>query len=372
MNPSRILFVASDPLFATCYGEALAKAGFHVNVALDGESALPRIEEGVVDIVVMDLVLPGLKSHEVIARIRENKATRALPIIALPTELEPLAQAAHEAGVTKRLERFAHPVATLVNAVESINTGSTPATRAEPIQASKEWLRQCAAELPTRIVKLRRALQNTRQQTGQAGLFRELLQEIHHLSELSILVGRKPVFQLASALESLVFDLDTFPEQATVSTVRTVGQAIDLLDTLLGGDRWTRLKILTESHVLIVDDDANARQLITAAMQLVTLSATTAATPEATLSIVKRSAFDLIFLDIGLPGMNGFELCSKIRALPAHRDTPIVFLTGMATFQNRVQSSLSGGNDFIGKPFNISELGVKALLWAFKGQLASV
>ncbi|MDB6171720.1 MAG: two-component system response regulator [Chthoniobacteraceae bacterium] len=372
MNPSRILFVANDPLFATCYGEALAKAGFHVNVALDGESALPRIQEGQVDLVVIDLLLPGIQSSQVIAAIRENKSTRSLPIIALPTELEPLAQAAHEAGVTKRLERFANPVATLINAVESFKEGSPAVARTEPAQASKEWLKQCAVELPTRIVRLRRALQNTRQQTGQSGLFGELLQEVHQLCELSILIGRKPIFQLASALESLVFDLDTLPQQATLSTVRTVGQAIDLLDTLLGGDRWTRLKILNESQILVVDDDANARQLITAAMQLVTLSATSAATPEATLSIVKRAPFDLIFLDIGLPGMNGFELCTKIRALPAHRDTPIVFLTGMATFQNRVQSSLSGGNDFIGKPFNIPELGVKALLWAFKGQLASV
>jgi DNA-binding response OmpR family regulator len=67
--------------------------------------------------------------------------------------------------------------------------------------------------------------------------------------------------------------------------------------------------------------------------------------------------------------MSGFELCSKIRTMSMHQKTPIVFITGMATFQNRAQSSLSGGNDFIGKPFNIPELGLKALMWVFKGQL---
>ena len=70
-----------------------------------------------------------------------------------------------------------------------------------------------------------------------------------------------------------------------------------------------------------------------------------------------------------MPEMNGFDLCAKIRALPLHEKTPIVFITGMATFQNRVQSNLSGGNDFIGKPFNIAELAVKALIWVFKGHL---
>ncbi len=371
MNPSRILFIANDPLFATCYGEALAKAGYHVSVALDGETALPRIQAGEADVVVLDLLLPRLSSTQLIQSVRANKLTRTLPIIALPTEMEALAHEANAAGVTKRLERFANPVATLIKAVESVSPNAPNISRMELPHASEEWMQQCAAELPTRIVRLRRALQNTRQAASSTELYRELLQEVHHLCELAILLGRKPIFQLAASLESLVFDLVNFPEQATASTARTAGQGIDLLDTLLAGDRWTRLKILSESQVLIVDDDVNARQLITAAMQLVNLSATSAGTPEATLNSLKRSSFDLIFLDVGLPEMNGFELCTKIRAIPAHHDTPIVFLTGMATFQNRVQSSLSGGNDFIGKPFNIPELGVKALLWAFKGQLAA-
>ena len=70
--------------------------------------------------------------------------------------------------------------------------------------------------------------------------------------------------------------------------------------------------------------------------------------------------------------MSGFDLCTRARANPAHEKTPVVFITGMTTFQNRVQSSLSGGNDFIGKPFNIPELGLKALIWVFKGQLALI
>ena len=80
----------------------------------------------------------------------------------------------------------------------------------------------------------------------------------------------------------------------------------------------------------------------------------------------------LIFLDIGLPDMNGFELCTRVRAIARHEKTPIVFVTGMTTFQNRVQSSLSGGNDFIGKPFNVAELGLKALIWVFKAQLGLI
>jgi DNA-binding response OmpR family regulator len=72
---------------------------------------------------------------------------------------------------------------------------------------------------------------------------------------------------------------------------------------------------------------------------------------------------------VNLPGMDGFELCKQIRNQPLHQHTPIVFVTALSSMEIRVQSSLSGGNDFIGKPFNLSELCVKALTLTLKSQL---
>ena len=88
--------------------------------------------------------------------------------------------------------------------------------------------------------------------------------------------------------------------------------------------------------------------------------------------MLSEQNFDLILLDVGLPDMNGMDICSRVRAMPHHQKTPIVFLTGAATVQNRVQSTLNGGNDLISKPFSILELAVKAIVWIFKGQLAMV
>ena len=123
------------------------------------------------------------------------------------------------------------------------------------------------------------------------------------------------------------------------------------------------------ARILVVDDEESARQFIGSAMQLAGLRNDSAETPAEALKKLDGKEFDLIFLDVGLPEMNGFELCSRIRALDAHKQTPIVFLTGMATFQNKAQASLSGGNDFVGKPFNLPELGVKALTWVLRHQL---
>ncbi|MHB8524095.1 MAG: response regulator, partial [Limisphaerales bacterium] len=75
------------------------------------------------------------------------------------------------------------------------------------------------------------------------------------------------------------------------------------------------------------------------------------------------------FLDIAMPGMDGFELCTRLRALPTNQQTPVVFLTGVADFENRAQSILRGGNDLMAKPFLPAELIVKALTHIYKSQL---
>ncbi len=149
-----------------------------------------------------------------------------------------------------------------------------------------------------------------------------------------------------------------------------VSQAIDFLAVLFEEKNLTRLQDPASADVFVVDDEPPARQMISAAMKLVGLKITCADDAEMALSVLGDNQFDLIFLDVNMPHGSGFELCTQIRQLEDHRKTPIVFLTGMNTFQNRAQGSLSGGNDFIGKPFNLLELGVKALMWIFKGQLA--
>jgi CheY-like chemotaxis protein len=70
-----------------------------------------------------------------------------------------------------------------------------------------------------------------------------------------------------------------------------------------------------------------------------------------------------------MPVMNGYELCTKLRAMPQYKKTPVVFVTAMIDFENRTSSMMAGGNDFIGKPFLFIELTVKALIHVLRGKL---
>jgi DNA-binding response OmpR family regulator len=73
-----------------------------------------------------------------------------------------------------------------------------------------------------------------------------------------------------------------------------------------------------------------------------------------------------------MPDLSGLDLCENIRKTATNRATPVVFVTAHSDFGSRAQSSLSGGNDFIAKPFLSVELALKALTWLFREELKSV
>ncbi|HKI68114.1 MAG TPA: response regulator, partial [Verrucomicrobiae bacterium] len=84
------------------------------------------------------------------------------------------------------------------------------------------------------------------------------------------------------------------------------------------------------------------------------------------------SHYDLVFLDIVMPGLDGLALCEKMRLLPLHKRTPVIFLTSLKDFKTRYRSVLSGGNDLITKPIMPTELCVKAITQLLKaGGLAA-
>ncbi len=82
--------------------------------------------------------------------------------------------------------------------------------------------------------------------------------------------------------------------------------------------------------------------------------------------------FDLLILDINLPGMNGYELCKAVRLLNEH--VPIIMLTSMSALNDKIEGYEAGADDYIVKPFQFRELllKIRALLKRTKGQYVPV
>jgi two-component system, OmpR family, response regulator len=106
-------------------------------------------------------------------------------------------------------------------------------------------------------------------------------------------------------------------------------------------------------HILIVDDDAGIRTLLQQYLEKNGLRATAVADGRAMRQALDRSAYDLVVLDVMLPGDDGFTLCRELRA---RSDIPIVMLTARGEEMDRVVGLEMGADDYVPKPFSAREL----------------
>ena len=84
------------------------------------------------------------------------------------------------------------------------------------------------------------------------------------------------------------------------------------------------------------------------------------------LKILVENSFDLVLLNIEKAGMNSFELCAQLRAMPLHMKTPIIFTTVTSHFERDIAPSLTNGGDLIATPFLSAKILVKALTLLLK------
>jgi CheY-like chemotaxis protein len=80
----------------------------------------------------------------------------------------------------------------------------------------------------------------------------------------------------------------------------------------------------------------------------------------------------LVFLDVDMPGMNGFEVCGQLQATPVNATTPAVFVTALNDFERRAQSRSIGAVDFIAKPIAPNELALKAVMHIIRGRMEQI
>jgi len=110
---------------------------------------------------------------------------------------------------------------------------------------------------------------------------------------------------------------------------------------------------LSMSHILIVDDDDKIRDLLKDFLTDNNFLTSTAVNAEEALEKLNFISFDLIIIDIMMPGMNGYELTKKIRESTL---VPLIHLTAMGETENIIHGLEIGADDYIGKPFEPKEL----------------
>jgi DNA-binding response OmpR family regulator len=116
--------------------------------------------------------------------------------------------------------------------------------------------------------------------------------------------------------------------------------------------------------ILVVDDDVDVSSTIKKSLARAGYQVTCASNSQAALQILSSIRPDLVLLDIALPGIDGIELCRRLRANPITATLPILFLTVSGDMQSKTAAFNAGADDYLVKPFDLQELSlrVKALL----------
>jgi two-component system, sensor histidine kinase and response regulator len=108
--------------------------------------------------------------------------------------------------------------------------------------------------------------------------------------------------------------------------------------------------------ILLVDDNPQNLQVLGKLLQEEKYEIEFAVNGEATLEWLKNKQFDLILLDLNMPGMNGFEVCKRIRSENKMYDVPIIFLSAESERESILKGFEVGAQDYVTKPFDSREL----------------
>jgi two-component system sensor histidine kinase/response regulator len=112
----------------------------------------------------------------------------------------------------------------------------------------------------------------------------------------------------------------------------------------------------TDFSILIVDDFPGNIQVLGTALLPLGYKLEFATQGKQALDWVKRKQFDLILLDVMMPGLSGFDVCKVIRQMPEYDDVPVIFLTAEKQNKSLIEGFDSGAQDYLTKPFETNEL----------------
>lgn len=407
----RILLVDDDTVVSRMYQDALRAHGFETEAADDGLGGIQILRVSKPDLVVLDLMMPKFTGVDVLKFMRGQPALKDVPVILLSNSfMNDLAGQAVAIGVQRALlkVRCSPPyLVGLINdvlagkpgtaaanqllAVPKIESSAAPASvsgLSEAVQAERataesraegrEFDEKARKELLTNAAKIRTDLHALGQGFARSTnavesdmRLNNFYRRVHFLTMASGMAGAHDIALLSSAFEALLFELMSRPALITPSVRRTMAFTTDFLGLLLQRAKETQATTPPSPQALVVDDDPLSNRLVTAALRRAQLTPRSTEDPLEALEWVRATQYDLVLLDIEMPGMDGFEFCKQLRVLPGYGRTPVVFVTSHGDFDSRAQSVLSGGNDLIAKPVLPIELAVKAVMHLLKSDLES-
>lgn len=362
----RILFIEDDPILGPVYEAQLKAAGYGVTRATDGEAGLSALQVSLPDLIVLDIVIPRISGLELLQIIRTTPRTSGIPVVVFTNSFQDdVLEQVRRMGASRLLSKSRFVPREVVAVIGELLTGAADSRAGDPAPVSQGDAATFRQRVATALAPCRTLLTKIAHETNaEARLpkLRNLRASVRQLTSLTSAADLRGQAYFCEALEAFLGELCEQPDRMTDSGLRTITQSVDFLFEKVDPAKGATLPDDLAFRVLVVDDDPISRRAVQVALGRIKLKATECGTAQETLDLCAGGKFDLIFLDVDMGKITGYELCAQLRKSELNQTTPVIFVTGHTDFQSRAQSMLSGGDDFIGKPFHFMELAVKTLL----------
>jgi CheY-like chemotaxis protein len=404
-RPVRLLAVDDDPICRHAISFALKRTLHAPDLANDGDAGLRFAQETGYDVIFLDVEMPGMDGFELCTEIHKTKPNRATPVVFVTNQSD--FDARVQSALSGGCDLIAKPFLTFELAVKALtlalqnrlceNKAAEPSESVAPTAtsivartpehagaeavavrtSSDEWSPTPvlppadSVEIATEFLKrapehlgwvnemLHNALKLTDENAWSQTLA-EVYLRLHAFTPDAKFAKGHPAMQLSSALERLLRKLlqNTIPP--TKGTLMTVTAGIELLQELCA-DVASAARSNQPVHILVVDDDPVARRALTGVLQTSFEKPVCAENGPAALALAAEKVFDVVFLDVQMPGMDGIEVFARLRSEGRNTATPVVFVSGRTDIGAVVDVNARGDCDVVVKPFLPGELLVKAL-----------
>lgn len=181
---------------------------------------------------------------------------------------------------------------------------------------------------------------------------------------------QRAAWQIRHSLEGLLKSLMNRAVPSTATAFLTAARTVEVLQELLAAGPQSEALFEWPIRILAVYDDPVTCRAMTDVLESVFQNARFAEDGESAVALAAERAFDVIFIDVELQGIDGYAVCGMLRQIAMHHYTPVVLVTERADASARAEAKAWGADELISKPLLAVEVTLQALILAMRYRLA--